>query len=93
MQTSFNLTFLHVFVLEEVDTGGALKKVFLKISQNPTPVSESLFSGQGCNFIKQETPTQGFSCEICNFFQSNFFAEHLRATSFVFDLTIWHRVN
>ena len=28
---------------------------------------------QACNFIKKETPTQVFSCEICGIFENTFF--------------------
>ena len=54
------------------------KKVFLKllhISQE-TLLLESLFNQVGgqkvFNFIKKETPTQVFSCEICQLFKNTF---------------------
>ena len=36
-----------------------------------------------CNFIKNETLVQVFSCEFCETFKNTFFAEHLRATASV----------
>ena len=54
--------------------------MFLNISQNSqenTSVRVS-FTGQACNFIKKETPTQMFSCEFCEIFKNTFFIEHLR---------------
>ena len=30
------------------------------------------------NFIKKETPTEVFSCEICETFKNSFFTKHLR---------------
>ena len=33
---------------------------------------------QACNFIKKETLTKVFSCELCEIFQNTFFIEHLR---------------
>ena len=34
-----------------------------------------------CNFIKKETLTQVFSCEICEISKNIFFTEHLLATA------------
>ena len=34
------------------------------------------------NFITKVTLTQMFSCEFCEIFQSNFFAEYFRVTAF-----------
>ena len=31
--------------------------------------------------LKQQTPTQGFSCEICETFKNNYIEEHLRTTA------------
>ena len=39
-----------------------------------------------CNFIKKETLTQVFSCEICKIFKNTFFTEHLRMTASVLTL-------
>ena len=36
---------------------------------------------EACNFIKKETSTQSFSCEVCKNFKYTFFTEHLRATT------------
>ena len=40
---------------------------------------ESLFLRY--NFIKKETPAQGFSCEFCKIFKNTFFAKHLWMTA------------
>ena len=50
---------------------GVLKK-FPKFHRK-TPLSES-------RFLKKETPTQVFSCEICEIFKNTYFEEHLRTT-------------
>ena len=55
----------------------ALKKVFLKISQN-SPVPESFCRPQVFNFLKKEVLTQVFSFEFCEIFKNTFFTEHLR---------------
>ena len=43
---------------------------------------ESLFNKvtglMACNFIKEETTTQMFSCEYYKMFEKSFFMEHLR---------------
>ena len=36
---------------------------------------------EACNFIKEETLTQVFSCEFCEIFKNTFFTEHLWATA------------
>ena len=33
--------------------------------------------GLACNFIKNETPIQVFSCKFCEVFRNTFFTEHL----------------
>ena len=33
---------------------------------------------QVVNLVKKETPTQIFSCELCNFFMNTFFTEYFR---------------
>ena len=33
------------------------------------------------NFIKKEISAQVFSCESCEIFKNNYFAEHIRATA------------
>ena len=48
--------------------------MFLKISQ----ISQENTG----NFSEKETPTQLFSCEICEIFKNTYFEEHIRrATS------------
>ena len=44
---------------------------------------QSLFSNkvQACNFIKKDTLTQVFSCELCEISKNTFYAEHLQATA------------
>ena len=46
---------------------------------------ESLFNKviglQAWNFFKKETPTQVFSCEICEIYKNTYFEEHLRTTA------------
>ena len=39
------------------------------------------------NFIKKETPTQEFSCGSWEFIKNTFFAELLRATASIFDIS------
>ena len=56
---------------------GVLKK-FPKFHRK-APVSES-------HFLKKETPTQVFSCEICEIFKNAYFEEHLRTTVFTLSL-------
>ena len=62
--------------------------MFLKISQyshENTCVGvffNKVASLQACNFIKNETPTQVFSCEYFEIFKNTYFQEHLeRAAS------------
>ena len=38
-------------------------------------------AGLACNFIKQETLVQKFSCEFCEISKNTFFTEHLLATA------------
>ena len=58
--------------------------MFLKISQNSqgnTCSRVSLIKScrpQPCNFIKEETLTEVFSCPFCEIFTNTFFREHLR---------------
>ena len=68
------------------------KKLLWKTSQIPQKISilDFLFNKAGCrptayNFIENEIPAQVFSCEICEIYQSNFFAEHCRQL-LLFDL-------
>ena len=39
------------------------------------------------DFIKKETPTQVFSCEICEIFKNTYFEEHLRTTDSIKSIT------
>ena len=38
---------------------------------------------KSCNFIKNETLVQVFSCEFCEIFKNTYFVEHLRTTTSV----------
>ena len=64
---------------EEATTGGVIKKVFLKISQNSqentcTRVSFLIkLQVLARNFIKKETLAQVFSFEFCEIFKSTFY--------------------
>ena len=40
-----------------------------------------IFRPQACNFIKNETVAQVFSCEFYKIFKNTFFTEHLWATA------------
>ena len=66
---------------------GSIKKIFLKIPQNPQENKFIWFSFliklQGCNFIKRETPIQVFSCEVCKSFKKTYFTQHLQTTAAV----------
>ena len=51
-------------------------------------LSQSLFftkicRSEACNFIKNETLAQTFSCEFCEISKNTFFTEHLQATASV----------
>ena len=55
---------------------------------------------EACNFIKNETLTQVFSCEFCKIFKNTFFTEHLLTTAFckklcklLFFLTKYSKLN
>ena len=37
-----------------------------------------------CNFMKEETLAELFSCGFCEIFKNTFFTEHLRATALVY---------
>ena len=52
----------------EAVTRSYLKKVFLEISQNSLESTCDL----ACNFIKKETLTQVFSCELCEISKNTF---------------------
>ena len=53
----------------QIINNGKLPPTFLKnVGKYPT----------ACTLIEKETPTQMFTCEFCEIFQSSFFVEHLR---------------
>ena len=55
---------------------------FAKFTGNCARVSFfNRVEAEACNFIKQETLAQVFSCEFCEISNNTFFAEHLRATA------------
>ena len=62
----------------------SVKKVFLEISQNSQENTCARVSFlmklqvEACNFIKNETLAQVFSCELCEISKNNFLIEHLR---------------
>ena len=66
----------------------SVKKVFLKISQNPQETTYTRFSfiiklqAQAYNFIKKETLTQVLSCEwFYKISKNTFLAEHIPVTA------------
>ena len=62
-------------------------KVFLEISQNPKENTCARVSfliklqALACNFTKNKTVAQMFSCEFCKIFKNTFFTEHLWTTA------------
>ena len=60
------------------------ENVFLEISQNSQENTCARVSFlmklqvEACNFIKNETLAQVFSCELCEISKNNFLIEHLR---------------
>ena len=67
---------------EAATRGVFLKKVFLKISQKNTFVGVSFLIKLQLQLYQKETPTQVFSCEICDIFKSTYLEEHLQTTAF-----------
>ena len=72
----------------EAATGCVLyKNVLLEILQNSqenTCATVSFFiklHTEACNFIKNETLSQAFSCEFCKISKSTFFTKHFRTTA------------
>ena len=63
-----------------------IEKAFLKILQIlqkntcVEPLLNKVVSLQAYNFLK-ETPTDVFSCEICDIFKNTYFEKHLRRTA------------
>ena len=53
---------------------------------------KSLFFNKACNFIKKETLEQVFSYEFCKISKSNFFSEHVWATTSVFCMSRLRKV-
>ena len=51
----------------------------------------SLDSPQACNFIKKDTPTQVFSCALCEIFKNTLLREHLLECSFVH--SVFHQIS
>ena len=56
--------------------------MFSEISQNSQENTCARVS-ESCNFIKNETLAQVFSCKFCEISKNNFFTEHLWATASV----------
>ena len=64
--------------IEAVAQRCSTKKIFLETSQNSQQnTCARVCRPKACNFIKEETLAQVFSCEFCKIFKSNFFIEHL----------------
>ena len=67
----------------------SIKKVFSKISKNSQKNTFARIhfvidlNFQLCSFIKRETVSQVFSCEISEIFKKAFFTEQLRTTASV----------
>ena len=45
-----------------------------------------LINPEGLQLFLKETPTQVFSCKICDIFKNAYFEEHLRTASFALNL-------
>ena len=75
---SIELLVLGLQLVTEASTEGVLYKSVLKNFANSTGkhLCWSLF-------LIKLTPTQVFSCEICEFFKNTYFQEHLPATALV----------
>ena len=73
--------------IEVIVRSCSVRKVFLKIWQKFTGnhLCQSLFliklQADACNFIKNKTLAQVFSCEFCQIFKNTYFVEHLRTTA------------
>ena len=63
----------------------SMKKLFLKIVSAP--------QAQACNFIKKETRTQVFSCELCEIFKNTFFKKHLLTTASGYSQNLQENMN
>ena len=53
------------------------------ISELVSQIAAKPTTPQTCNFVKNETLAQVFSCEFCEISKNTFFTEHLRATASV----------
>ena len=91
-----NKLLYYKIISEAVTRRRSIKKVFLKISQNSqetTCVGGSFFNkAEGlkpATLLKKETPTQLFSCELCEIFRSSFF--HRTPPTFCVTTTRWWR--
>ena len=86
----------HIF--QEVATGGVYKKGVLKKIAKFTVFCvgfaffQKILDLMSVTLLKKETPAQVFSCEFCEFFESAFFAEHLRGIAFVSLTSSIHRI-
>ena len=85
---------LTLLLCSEAATGGVLQeKVFLEIQQNSKENTCARVSfliklqASACNFVKEETLAQVFSCEFCKISENNFFKGHLRATASLCSIT------
>ena len=73
----------------------SIKKVFLKISQNPQENTCARVSfliklkASAYNFIKKMTLARVFSCEFCKIFNNTFSTEYLQTTASVVILLIY----
>ena len=85
---------LTLLLCSEAATGGVLQeKVFLEIQQNSKENTCARVSfliklqASACNFVKEETLAQVFSCEFCKISENSFFKGHLRATASLCSIT------
>ena len=78
-KSQFIIIYLQYIIAEAVAQRCFLKKVFLEISQNSqenTCARVSFLKScrpEPCNFIKNETLAQVFSCEFCEISKNTFF--------------------
>ena len=71
---------VRIFVIEiDRDTAQKMKFSINNFFTKWCQIQKKLWI-QVCNFLK-ETPTQVFSCEICQMFKNNYFEEHLRTVT------------
>ena len=62
---------------------------FLKILAKSTEkqIGVGGYNAPACNFIREETWTQVFSCGFYKSFKNNYFVEHLGTTTFLYQQT------